>query len=269
MRGRLVLFALSALCACGDDAGLPDARPPIDAPPAGHLAVAWMLNHGGAPQTCASVGATSVSLEIVVAGQPFGVTDAFGCSNGMGVSRDLAPDRYDFKVSVTGAGVLDGPDDFPNVEIRPNETTMIGPVMFDVDPTGTLAFRVNTTATGGNCAPTASMGAGITATTIVLRDAANACVPTTFAIAAGATRPAGTYTSDCAGASYGCIDADQDITATGVIAGQHSMILTGAIGAAPCWKRTSQFTTRAAMQTTTLNPQTLTLDTMVAGCPAM
>lgn len=269
MQSRGLALLPVFLLACGDDGGLPDARPVVDAAPPGQIALTWALSHGGSPQTCGSVGASSVTLEIVVAGQPFGTTDAFGCATGMGTSHDLAPALYDLKVSVAGVGVLDGPEEFRGVEVKSGMVTTIGPVMFDVDPTGTLAFRITTPATGGNCAATTAMGAGITATTIELRDSAGTCVPTTFAIAAGATDPAGTYVSDCAGASYGCIAADQDVTAMGVIAGQHAMAITGAIGTAPCWKRTSQFTTRAAGQTTTLNPQSLTLDTMTAGCPAM
>ena len=52
-----------------------------------------------------------------------------------------------------------------------------------------------------------------------------------------------------------------------VAAGQHTMVMTGRIGAAPCWKRTASFAQRAGGLTSTLNPQTLTLDSMVPGCP--
>ena len=269
-RPLLGFAALVGFASCGDDAGLPDARPPIDAAPVGQFAVSWSLTHGGLPQTCASVGATAVVVEIVGAGEAFGVIDSFSCGSGMGVTRDLPPKAYDLKISVAGgAGTLDGPEDLRGVVLQSAAMTAVGPVGFDVDPTGTLVFRINTAATGGNCAPTSAMGAGITATTIELRDRRGTCVPTTFAIAAGATDPAGSYASDCAGASYGCIAADQDVRAEGLIAGQHAMTITGAVAASPCWSRVSQFAVRAGGQTTTLNPQTLAYDPLVPGCPAL
>lgn len=264
------LAPLAVVAACGDDAGLPDARPPIDAPDSGQISLTWSLSHGGLPQTCASVGATSVVVEIIPIDQPFGVVDSFGCSTGMGVTRDLAPNQYDLRVSVTGGGTLDGPTLLDNIEVRPNMVTATSPLAFDVEPTGTLAFRITTPPTGGNCAPAASMGAGITTTTLELRDAAGTCVPTTFQIAAGAANPAGTYASDCTGTPYpACIAADQDVTAEGVQSGQHSMLVTGSIAGAPCWSRNDAFSVRAGGLTTTLNPQLLMYDDQVPGCPML
>ncbi|MBK7071886.1 MAG: hypothetical protein IPH44_06250 [Myxococcales bacterium] len=266
MRPVRALVLSSLLVACSDDVGLPDARPAIDAAAPGQISLTWTLSHAGAPQTCASVGATSVSADVVPVGAAFGESTLWSCAGGSGTTGMLAPGRYDLRVSVTGGGTLDGPEYVRNIEVKPGQLTPAGPVAFDVEPTGTLAFRI-TTPTMGNCTDLAQQGAGITATTIELRDSAGACVPTTFAIAAGATQPAGTYASDCAGASYACIAGDQDITATMVAAGQHTMVMTGRIGAAPCWKRTASFAQRAGGLTSTLNPQTLTLDSMVPGCP--
>lgn len=264
---RLLAVVLPvALLGCGDDAGLPDARPPIDAPPAGRIAVSWALSHDGAPQSCASVGASSVIVEIVVDGQPFGVTDAFGCSVGMGTTRDLAPGLYNLRITLAGTGNLDGPDSFRGIEVLPDQTTALPALGFDVDPTGSLTFRIGTPAAGGNCAPAAG-SAGITATHLELQNGSGTCTPTTFAISAGATAPAATYVADCTATTTACIAADQDVRADGVIAGQHTMILTGLVGTAACWKRVAGFTTRAAGQLTNLNPQTLILDSDVPGCP--
>ena len=270
-RLRSTLYAAIAVltvAACSDDAGLPDARLPIDAALPGQFTLTWSLSHGGGPQSCASVGATSVSVELLPVGSAFGEVDGWSCASGTGTTRPLEPGLYDVYASVSGGGTLDGPIVRRGVELRPGQTTTVEPIVFDVEPTGTLVFRVTTPSTGGNCAALAAMGAGITATTLELRDSAGTCVPTTFAISAGATAPAGSYTSDCAGASYACLDADQDVTATMVASGSHTMALTGSIGAAACWKRTSQFTTRAGGLTTTLNPQQLQLDSQVPGCPA-
>lgn len=265
---RWSLFAAgAALASCSDDAGLPDARLPIDAAIPGQFMLSWSLSHGGLPQTCGSVGATSVSVDLVPVGSAFGEVDGWSCASGTGTTRPLEPGRYDIRASVSGGGTLDGPIYRRDIELSAGQTVAVEPIVFDVEPTGTLEFRVTTPATGGNCAALAAMGAGITATTIELRDGAGTCVPTTFAISAGAASPAGSYTADCAGASYGCIDGDQTLKATMVASGSHTMALTGAIGAAPCWTRSAQFTTRAGGLTTTLNPQQLQLDSQVPGCP--
>lgn len=256
----------SLLVACSDDVGLPDARPAIDAAAPGQISLTWMLSHAGAPQTCASVGATSVSADVVPVGAAFGESTLWSCASGSGTTGMLEPGRYDLRVSVTGGGTLDGPEYVRDIEVKPGQLTPAGLVAFDVEPSGTLVFRI-TTPTMGNCTDLAQQGAGITATTIELRDSAGTCVPTTFAIAAGATQPAGTYVSDCAGASHGCIASDQEISATMVAAGQHAMVMTGHIGAAPCWTRTASFAQRAGGLTSTLNPQTLALASMVPGCP--
>ncbi|MEZ4404593.1 MAG: hypothetical protein R3B06_31525 [Kofleriaceae bacterium] len=252
---------------CSDDAGLPDARPPIDAAAPGQLALTWSLSHGGGPQTCASVGASSVSASLLPVGAAFGEVDLWSCAAGSGTTRELAPGPYNLEVSVVGGGTLAGPIVVENVVVRPGQVTDVAPLTFDVLPAGDLQFRI-TTPTSGNCADVAAQGAGITATTLELRDAAGACLPTTFAIAAGATRPAGTYVSDCAGAAYGCIADDQDVRATGVPSGQHTMVMRGDVGALACWNRTAAFETRAGGLLTTLNPQALNLDTNLPGCPA-
>jgi hypothetical protein len=252
------------MVACSDDVGLPDARPAIDAATPGQLALTWSLAHSGAPQTCGSVGATGVSADIVLQGSAYGVVDAWSCTSMMGTTRALEPGRYDVRASVTGGGTLDGPIVIRDLDVRPGQTTTVPPIAFDVEPSGTLVFRM-TTQTTGNC-DGGAMGAQITATRLELRDSAGTCVPTTFAISAGATQPAGTYASDCAAATYACIDGDQDVTAMMVSAGQHSMVLTGLVGALSCWTRTTQFSVRAGGLTTTLNPQLLTRS-MTPGCP--
>lgn len=268
---RRASFTLTAACAaalaasCSDDVGLPDAPPVIDAAVPGTLRVAWTITHDGAPLTCADVTGSSVAVEIVKQGLTFGTIESFSCTSAMGTSNPLPPGAYDLRVSLSGSGGrIAGPVLRLDVTVTSSQTTDVEPVAFDVDPTGTLAFRITTGA--DNCAAMPG-GAGITATRIELRDAAGTCVPTTFAVGAGATsgRPAGTYASDCGAATYGCIADDQELTAPGVAAGQHTMAITGLVGTAACWRRTSSFIVRAAGQTTTLNPQALIRDTVA--CP--
>lgn len=268
-RALLASAALAGLAACGDDGGLPDARP-IDARPTpGQLSARWSIAHMGTPLTCSQIAVSQVLLEIVRVGEPFGSVDAFQCASGEGTTGDLAPGRYNVRASLGGGGTLDAPPPILDVEVRPGEITPLPAIAFEVEPTGALAFHVTSPPTGGNCATTAMMGAGITAMSIELRDAAGTCVPTTFAIAAGATGLARTYQSDCANAVTTCIDADQLVRADGVAAGQHSMVIRGRIGTSACWHRTSSFVTRAGGQVTTLSPQALAYDPLVPGCPMM
>lgn len=258
-------LALVGAAACSDDVGLPDARPPVDAPVPGQLMVAWTISHDGTTLTCADVAATSVTIELIPVGAVFGVVDSLGCTSGVGVTRDLAPGAYDVRFSLGGSGgVLAGPISRLAVTVTSGQVTTLDPVAFDVDPSGTLQFHV-VTAAGDNCAAMPG-GAGITSVELQLRDGGGACVPTTFAIAAGGGQPAGTYDSDCAGAVYpACIAATQTVTAAGVRSGQRSMVLVGRVGADACWRRTSSFIVRAARQTTALNPQELLRDVQL--CP--
>jgi hypothetical protein len=237
----------------------------IDAALPGTVQVSWSIGHEGAPVTCTQIAGSSVTVEIVKTGEFGGVVDSFGCASAMGTSRELAPGEYDLELSLVGSGgTLDGPVDRRAVIVTSEQTTTVEPVAFDVDPSGTLTFRITTGV--DNCAAMPA-GGGITATRIELRDSAGTCVPTTFAIAAGATsgEPAGTYASDCAATTYGCIAADQDLTATAVASGQRTMAITGLVGAQACWRRTGSFVVRADAQTTTLNPQMLVRDTVL--CP--
>ena len=72
MRLARALVLSSLIAACSDDVGLPDARTPIDAAAPGQISLTWTLSHAGAPQTCASVGATSISADVVPVGAAFG-----------------------------------------------------------------------------------------------------------------------------------------------------------------------------------------------------
>lgn len=258
MRASITSLCVSLLAACSDDVGLVDAPMIVDAPIPGTVVVSWTLGHDGTPVTCSQIAANSVTVEIVKVGDFSGVVDSFSCTSAMGTSRQLEPGLYDLKLSLTGSGgTLDGPISRAGVMVMPMISTTVEPVAFDVDPSGTLAFRI-TTGEASNCT---TPGSGITDMRIVLRDAGGTCVPTTFQVTGG-----GTYDSDCVGNALApCIEQGQDVTAMNVPSGQHSMVLSGFVGAQECWRRTSSFVVRAAGQTTMLNPQTLLRDTVA--CP--
>jgi hypothetical protein len=99
---------------------------------------------------------------------------------------------------------------------------------------------------------------------ISLRDGAGDCTPTDFDIAAGATLPAGTYSSDCA-VAFDCIEGDQQITATGVVGGQRSLEIVGLIGDGPCYETNVGFTMPGNDETEDLGSVVLAPD--LDACP--
>jgi hypothetical protein len=269
--GPAAFTALAALAGgCHDEVALTDARPQIDAAVPGTITLGWSISHAAAPLTCADVSASTVSVEIVRDGDAFGVVDTFTCTAGTGTSRMLEPGLYHLKISLSGTGgTLDGPENVRDVTVSPGGVATVPPVAFDVDPTGGLKLRITTSAAGGNCAPTAQGGAGITAIRLELRDASGTCVPASFAVAAGAANPAGTYASDCSGSTYGCIAADQDVSVGGLRTGSYSLLMIGSVGAAACWRRQPNTVVPAAGRVTELPAQQLALQPGVPGCPPL
>lgn len=256
-RGLVLAFALVAM-SCSDDVGLPDARPPTDAPPPGQLMLSWSISNMGAPLTCAQIAGSSVTVEIVPVGALAGVVDSFSCTSLMGVTRQLPVGDYDVEVTLQGSGgTLSGPVARLAVTVPASGTGVVDPIVFEVDPRGDLSFNI-TTPSGDNCGAMPG-GAGITAIQIELRDSSGTCVPTTFMIGATA------YASDCATATTACVAAGDTVTAADIASGQRSMVITGLVDTDACWQRTTSFVARAAGLTTTLNPQQLIRNTTV--CP--
>ncbi len=256
---------LVAIAACGDDTGPPDARR-IDAePPGGTVSLTWAIEDtAGNPVTCATVGASSVSLTLVPTDQPFGVTDVISCATLEGTSREIAPGRYNVAVSL--AGVAADPVMFPGVVVESGQDTPLGNASFAVVVEGGFEFRIVAGTSGSNCAG----GAGVTTVSIALSTVDNTCVPVTFDIAAGVGGdPAGTYTTDCGSpaAFNACIEADQTISVAPTLpSGTYKMAITAFVGADACWTRNPQFDVPAGGDIEKLLPQNLNLDTTIAAC---
>lgn len=258
-RGLLLVIALVGI-SCSDDVGLPDARPPIDAPPPGQLMLTWSIAHMGTTLLCPQIAGSSVTVEIIEVGAASGVVDSFSCASLMGVTRQLPAGNYDLSVSLEGSGgTLSGPVRRLAVTVPASGTGVVDPIAFDVDPHGDLGFMVTTPSPSDNCGAMPG-GAGITTVRIELRNASGTCVPTTFMI--GSTP----YMSDCGNATTACIAATETVTAADIDSGQRSMVITGFVGNTACWQRTTSFVARAAGFTTTLNPQQLIRNTQL--CPA-
>jgi hypothetical protein len=229
------LLGVVVASACGDGGGFPDARGP-DAPPVGGtFTLAWSLaDDGGAPVSCEQVGAltlTVIARNTQIAG---GLTEVFSCSTGMGQSQAMLPGTYNLQFELHGAsGVLATAPSQHDVVITSGQDTALTPLAFELDATGGLALTLSA-GSGGNCG---AGGAGIQNMTITLHHSGDqSCAPITFAISAGASHPAGTYTVNCAAPVLApCIESDQTLSATDVPSGAYTIRVRGKVGGIDCY----------------------------------
>jgi hypothetical protein len=259
------LLLILMVAACGDDTGPPDARRPDAPPPGGTVSLTWTITDEGAPLTCAQVGSTLVSLTMVPQDQVFGVTDAFSCASGGATSRTLAEGVYDISVSLGGVDI--DALRFDDVTVTAGQDTALGVAAFEVNAEGGFQFTISAGGQG-NCTAIAEGGAGIDSMRIDLETFDGQCVPVTFDIAAGASQPASTYTTDCtAPAPHVCIAQDQQVSVAPTVAtGTYRMSITGTVQGADCWSRVAQFDVPAAGATENLPQQNLVLDSANPAC---
>jgi hypothetical protein len=263
LRGAAVALLWTA--ACGDDSGPADAGTPIDAAPeVGRIQLAWTLLDDGVEVSCDAVGASTVRISALPDPGFVAEVDALTCSSGSGETRLLAQGRYDVTVDLRAGGATIGTVEVPNVEVVAGETADLGTLEFEVAATGTLTFTLGSDA-GSLCAGAAGETLGLEGIVLALRDADGACTPTDFAIGAGATQPAGTYSSDCA-VAFACIEGDQQITATGVVGGPRTLQVQGLLGGNACYGTTSNFTMPGNDETEDLGVVSLAHDPGEPGC---
>lgn len=261
----LVVGCALGMWACGD-ATPPDAGVAADAaPPVGRVSLEWQISDGTNALTCADVGAQVVRIQALPVGGGSATIDTLPCEDGVG-SVPLREYAYDVEVALIGSALEPLGETFTkeNVNIRKNETTSLGTVSLVVAPRGNVEFFLDAAGAGGNCEAEPD-GAGITQISLELRDRAGACVPATFEIGAGATRPAGTYVTDCAGARFDCVENDQLVRAVGVRSGQQSLRIRGLRGEQECYQRNSQFNVPGGDLTTNLESLALALDVSCGG----
>ncbi|HVK83266.1 MAG TPA: hypothetical protein VM513_04115 [Kofleriaceae bacterium] len=261
---RTVLLG-AALAACGDGGGFPDA-PGIDSPSAnGSFSMMWTIADTGAQViSCDRVGAQSVTAILHERSHAGAFPEAFTCNSGMG-SASLGPGIYDIQFELRApSGLLAMAAEQKGVVVMSGQTTALAPLAFTVDATGGLDLALDTNTTGGNCADTASGGAGITSMTITLEDAVDTCTPVTFAVSAGASGTAGTYVVDCATpATIDCLHDDQRLTVTGVPSGNHQIHVRGNTATTSCWTNDDSFAIPPLGATLT---RTLNLVEAMTGC---
>jgi hypothetical protein len=236
---HLVIVAV-AVAGCGGGGGFPADAAIDSSVPGGKLSVAWSLaDTASQPITCSDVGGQVVTLVLRNHDVAGASTEVFGCTSASGTTPEVAAGIYDVDFELHGVvGLLTTATQQMGITITSGQTTELAPVTFALDATGAVELDLATGKSGGNCAATTAMGAGITATTISLvHSPGSVCEPVTFTISAGATRPAGTYTVDCATPVVGpCIEADQKLTVASMPSGSYAIHVLGKVGALDCFK---------------------------------
>lgn len=244
---RVVLSTalLGAIVAgCGDGGGFPDAVP-IDQPPAsGTFSLMWAVKDpSGATLDCAEIGAQAVTVTTRNKAVTGGSTEVFTCSSLAGTSPGIPPGTYDMDFELGGVGgdpqtgVIATSPKQANVVVPPGNNVPLMPITFTVNATGGIKLNLSANKPGGNCGTIAMNGAGITGMSLVLQhQGSGTCEPVQFTYAANATRPGGTYTVNCTMPVVApCIEADQQLTATGVKSGNYQLHIRGKIATADCF----------------------------------
>ncbi len=257
---------LVLVTACGGGGGFPDA-PGIDAAPLGKFSATWsVVDQNNQPLSCDRIGGQTMTVLVHNKAFEGGSTQIFTCGTGMGESQPILTGTYTFDFELGGTvGLLAKSTVQDNVDIVANTTTPLQPLLFQVKATGGLALNLVAGNAGGNC----ENGANIQGFTISANhNSDSTCEPLTLNIAAGATKPAHTYTIDCTTpvvTNY-CIEADQQITVTGVRSDEYTMHIRGkGTNGMDCYRNddTIQVPPLDKTLTRTLN---LARQTQITGC---
>ena len=260
---RRALFVL--LTACGGGGGFPDA-PPVDGPTLGAFSAMWsVVDQNNQPISCDRIGGQTMTVLVHNKAFDGGSTQIFTCGTGMGTSQAILTGTYKFDFELGGTvGLLAKSSVQDNVDIAADTTTPLQPLLFQVKATGGLALNLSAGDPGGNC----ESGANIQSFTISATHNSDAtCEPLTLAIAAGATKPAHTYTIDCTTpveTNY-CIETDQQMTVTNVPSDGYTMHIRGKVAGQNCYKNDDsiQVPPLDMTLTRTLN---LARQTQITGC---
>lgn len=262
MRPCLILLA-----ACGGGGGFPDAKQ-IDAPPTGTFSAVWsVVDQDNAPISCDRIAGQTMTVLAHNTAFEGGSTQLFTCSTGMGTSQDIVAGVYDLDFELAGTfGLYARAGSQLGVPVPAGTNTPLQPLVFKVQATGALALNLTTGKPGGNCGPTNAGGAGIDGVTITLNhNSDTTCAPITLTIATTA-RPGGTYTIDCnTPVTFGCIEADQTISASGVPSDGYTIHVTGKIGTKSCYINNDTIQV-PPLDITLMRTLNLALNAQVGGC---
>jgi hypothetical protein len=161
-----------------------------------------------------------------------GSTEVFSCNTGMGTTPPIFPGVYDINFELNGvAGLITTGAEQLGLTVTSGQNTNVAPVTFTVNAIGGVDLRIDSLKSGGNCAPVANMGAGITTMTITLNHASGgACEPATLMIGAAP------YTINCATpVATACIEKTTAITAMNLPTDNYIIHVRGNQGATQCF----------------------------------
>jgi hypothetical protein len=261
-------FGLILLASCGDAGGFPDAAVP-DAPLTGLFNLTWtVVDQNSAPLACDRIAAQAMTVLARNVAYDGGETQIFTCSTGMGTSQRVIAGTFEFAFELSGTfGLLARSAAQYNVDVPADGNVTLEPAVFQVEAIGGVALQLSANKTGGNCGAANANGAGIDGFTITMnRNSDTACAPLTLTVSAGATQPGGTYTIDCATpAVFGCIEADQVITATGIDSDGYTLHIKGKINNKDCYLNNDSIQV-PPLQKTLMRTLNLAQQTSTAGC---
>ena len=266
VRARLLACVVAA--GCGSGGGFPDAAPDSPPPGPGKITVNWTVTDTSTnqPVACSRISAATVTATLRNRSAVGGQTQVFTCSTGMGTSQGIDPGTYDiaFELDSTQGPVLTTAPSQNGVVIEAGATTQLAPLAFAVNATGAIKLHLST-GSGTNCGAAPTNAAITTMTISMNHQSTGPCEPVTFAIGAGATKPAGSYTINCTTAAIApCIENDQELSAVGVPSDKYTFQIHGNVAAAACWNNTDQVTVPPLGNTLTT---TLNLGHAPAGTP--
>ncbi len=241
---RGVFLSTALVAACGGGGGFPDA-PPIDMPPPlGTFNLAWTVKDtAGNPITCDQIGAQAVTVLTRNRAIQGGSTEVFTCATLMGGSQGLIPGTYDMDFELggvggaVGTGIIATSPKQMGIVIQSGANVTLMPLAFSVNATGGIKLNLSANKPGGNCGSVGNNGAGITGVTLTLQHTSGgACEPVMFTIAPNATLPGGSYTVNCTSPTVApCIEADQQLSVTGVPSDGYQLHVRGKVATANCW----------------------------------
>lgn len=262
------LGCLILLAACGGGGGFPDAKE-VDASPKGTFSAVWsVIDQDSQPISCDRIAGQTMTVLAHNKAFEGGSTQIFSCSSGMGTSQQMIAGVYDLDFELAGTfGLYARAGSQLGVAIPANTNTPLQPLVFQVQATGAMELSFATGKTGGNCGATNAGGAGIDGVTITMVHNSDAnCAPITLTIAPGATQPGGSYTIDCnTPMTFGCIEADQTISASGVPSDGYTVHVTGKIGTKNCYINNDTIQV-PPLDKTLVRTLNLALNTQVSGC---
>lgn len=226
-------LAVVMLAACGDAGGFPDAAIP-DAAPTGTFSLSWsVIDQNSEPLACDRIAAQAMTVLPHHKDFEGGATQIFTCSSGTGMSQAVISGLYELNFELSGTfGLLARAATQFDIEVPVGGNVELDRLVFQVEALGGVALKLASNMAGGNCGATSASGAGIDSFIITLDRAADGtCAPVTLAVSQGATRPAASYTVNCATpAVIPCIEADQVLSATGIASDAYRIHIRGDAG---------------------------------------